>query len=388
MAFYRQGQNLKSIYLSDPTVLEQFIGSSLFISGRNNNGQIGNNSTTNVTSPVQTVALGVTWKLVAGGGDFSAGIKTDGTLWMWGSNTNGQLGDNTNTNRSSPVQEVTASTNWRAVACGKQVTGAIKTDGSLWMWGNNSYGMTGLGSASGNTVSPTQLGTEYNWKQVSAGYLHVGAVRTDGTLWMWGNNGIGQLGNNSSGTTTNVSPIQVPGTTWNSLACGNAFTGAIKTDGSLWLWGYNGYGGLGDNTSVAKSSPVQTVAGGTNWKSVTAGYYFTAAIKTDGTLWLWGQNSFGQLGGAAGSTSSPVQTVSAGNNWKYVACHSQSYSTTAIKTDGTLWMWGWNHYGELGLAAYTTSSPVQCWGSGTNWKLVAAGHYCVIAVTYTDQQNN
>ena len=387
MAFYRQGQNLTSIYLSDPTVLEQFIGSSLFISGKNQNGQIGNNSTTAVTSPVQTVARGVTWKLVAGGGYFSAGIKTDGTLWMWGLNTHGQLGDNTNTNRSSPVQEVTASTNWRAVACGNQVTGAIKTDGSLWMWGNNSYGMTGLGLTSGNTVSPTQLGTQYNWKQVSAGFQHAGAVRTDGTLWMWGSNGIGQLGNNSSGTTTNTSPIQVPGTTWNSFACGNQFTGAIKTDGSLWMWGSNNYGQLGASVGN-QSSPIQTVAGGTNWKSVTAGYYFTAAIKTDGTLWLWGQNSFGQLGNSGGNTSSPVQTVSAGNNWKYVACHSQAYATTAIKTDGTLWMWGWNHYGELGSAAYTTNSPVQGWGSGTNWKLVAAGMFCVIAVTYTDQQNN
>ena len=143
--------------------------------------------------------------------------------------------------------------------------------------------------------------------------------------------------------------------------------------GSLWTWGYNDYGGLGDNTNTRKSSPVQTIAAGTNWKQVSCGDSHTSAIKTDGTLWVWGWNYFGQLGdNTTASKSSPVQTISGGTNWKQVA--GGGAHTAAIKTDGTLWSWGYNGAGQLGdNTTIAKSSPVQTISAGTDWKQVAGG---------------
>ena len=151
--------------------------------------------------------------------------------------------------------------------------------------------------------------------------------------------------------------------------------------GTLWSWGSNYTDGqLGDDITYYKSSPVQTVSGGTNWKSVAAGAYNSAAIKTDGTLWLWGYNAFGQLGtNSTERRSSPVQTVSGGKNWKSVS--GSAYHTAAIKTDGTLWTWGWNEYGQLGHNSVTSrSSPVQTVSAGTNWKSVDCSGAGVAAI--------
>ena len=150
-----------------------------------------------------------------------------------------------------------------------------------------------------------------------------------GSLWTWGRNTYGGLGDNTIADKS--SPIQTiaGGTNWKQVACNRYHTAAIKTDGTLWLWGYNGYGGLGDNTIAHKSSPIQTIAGGTNWKLVAGGSYHTTAIKTDGTLWLWGYNAYGGLGdNTIAHKSSPVQTIAGGTNWKQVA--GGGYHSAAI----------------------------------------------------------
>ena len=156
----------------------------------------------------------------------------------------------------------------------------------------------------------------------------------------------------------------------------------IFSEGGLWTWGNATYGVLGDNTVIAKSSPVQTITGGTNWKQVACGYRHTAAIKTDGTLWTCGYNYYGQLGDNTGvSKSSPVQTIAGGTNWKQVAAGSAGIHTAAIKTDGTLWSWGFNVSGQLGDNTTTNkSSPVQTITGGTNWKQVACGYRHTAAV--------
>ena len=358
----------------------------LWLWGYNASGQLGDNSITHRSSPVQTVSGGTNWKLVGGGGyRHTAAIKTDGTLWLWGHNQFGALGDNTQTHRSSPVQTVSGGTNWKQVAGGGYHTAAIKTDGTLWTWGWNDFGQLGDNSIT-NKSSPVQTvsgGT--NWKQVSGGYLHTAAIKTDGTLWTWGRNYYyGSLGNNTR--TDRSSPVQTVsgGTNWKLVAGGGYHTAAIKTDGTLWLWGYNNNGQLGDNSITGTSSPIQTVSAGTNWKQVSCGYLNTAAIKTDGTLWTWGFNAQGQLGDNTPDwRSSPVQTVSGGTNWKQVA--GGGYITAAIKTDGTLWLWGTNGVGELGDNTRTNrSSPVQTVSAGTNWKQVAGGGSGHTAAIKTD----
>jgi len=367
---------------------------ALWLWGLNSLGQLGDNTIVSKSSPVQTITSGVTWKQVACGYDMTAVIKTDGTLWTWGRNTNGQLGDNTTAPKSSPIQTVAGGATWKQTACGFKYAAAIKTDGTLWAWGDNYAGKLGdnTGTSRSSPVQTITLAT--NWSQVSCGYQHTAAVKTDGTLWTWGRNNFGQLGNNS--IVNRASPVQTVtgGTTWRQVACGYGHTAAIKTDGTLWLWGNNAYRGmLGDNTTVPKSSPVQTIIGGTNWLQVACGYRHTAAVKTDGTLWTWGDNTQGALGdNTTDRRSSPVQTVAGGNTWKQVACTMQPFisvgfittpgSTAAIKIDGTLWTWGNNPSGVLGDNSTAAKvSPVQTIARGVTWKQVAGGsrHMAAIA---------
>ena len=220
-------------YLIDvyPSLVDTFKQAGLWAWGRNANGQLGDNTTTDRSSPVQTVSAGTNWKFVAGSGYHITAIKTDGTLWTWGNNNNGQLGDNTITHRSSPVQTVSAGT---------------------------------------------------NWKMVSSGFYHTAAIKTDGTLWTWGCNIFGELGDNTR--ISRSSPVQTvsAGTNWKQVAGTSVHTAAIKTDGTLWTWGRNANGQLGDNTTIDRSSPVQTAAGGTNWKMVAGGGgTYTVCIRDD-----------------------------------------------------------------------------------------------------------
>ena len=366
---------LISVY---PNIVNQMDTPMLMTWGANGYGQLGDNTIVNKSSPVQTVAFGTNWKQVAGGSFVTAAIKTDGTLWTWGQNANGQLGDNTRTDRSSPVQTVTFGTNWKQVTCGYRGMAAIKIDGTLWRWGRNNYGQLG-DNTSADKSSPVQtIAGGFNWKKVSCGY-HTAAIKTDGTLWVWGRNDLGQLGNNS--ITHISSPVQTVagGSNWMQVSCGYYHTAAIKNDGTLWCWGSNNFGQLGDNTVQPKSSPVQTVAGGSNWKQVYSGYS-AFAIKTDGTLWAWGQNSNGQLGdNTIIRKSSPVQTIAYGTNWKQVTSGTYIH-TAAIKTDGTLWTWGGN-VGQLGdNTIVSKSSPVQTVLYGNNWKQVTGGFYQTAAI--------
>jgi alpha-tubulin suppressor-like RCC1 family protein len=357
-----------------------FTTGGLWLWGRNTFGQLGDNTIVNKSSPVQTIAGGTNWKLVGCGQYHIAAIKTDGTLWTWGFNSYGQLGDNTTVAKSSPVQTIAGGTNWKQVGCGRYHIAAIKTDGTLWLWGLNNYGQLGDNTAVAKSSPVQTISAGTNWKLVGCGLGHTAAIKTDGTLWTWGRNNYGQLGDNTA--VNKSSPVQTisAGTNWKLVGCGQYHTAAIKTDGTLWTWGQNNGCQLGDNTTVAKSSPVQTIAGGTNWKQVSSGAQHTAAIKTDGTLWTWGQNNGCQLGdNTAVAKSSPVQTIAAGTNWKLVGCGN--FHTAAIKTDGTLWTWGLNQFGQLGdNTAVTKSSPVQTISAGTNWKLVGCGQYHTAAI--------
>jgi alpha-tubulin suppressor-like RCC1 family protein len=365
-----------------PELVDTFRFAGLWLWGRNAYGQLGDNSITHRSSPVQTVAGGTNWKLVAGGSYHTAAIKTDSTLWLWGRNDYGQLGNNSITHRSSPVQTVSGGTNWKQVAGGFYHTAAIKTDGTLWLWGYNLYGQLGDNSITHRSSPVQTVSGGTNWKQVAGGGVHTAAIKTDGTLWSWGRNPYGQLGDNTIAAKS--SPVQTVsgGTNWKLVASGVYHTAAIKTDGTLWTWGHNVFGQLGDGSSIThRSSPIQTVSGGTNWKLLACGGYHTLAIKTDRTLWVWGHNTNGQLGvNDIVHRSSPVQTIAGGTNWKSVA--DGLSHTAAIKTDGTLWTWGHNGDGQLGVNDIVhRSSPVQTVSGGTNWKLVAGGGYSTAAIS-------
>jgi alpha-tubulin suppressor-like RCC1 family protein len=251
---------------------------------------------------------------------------------------------------------------------------AIKTDGTLWAWGYYYQGQLGLGESGSFTgkSSPVQVGALTNWLRISSGNYHNVSVKTDGTMWSWGQNDSGQLG--VSGTYS--SPIQVGGlTTWLSVACGSYHSIAVTTEGSMWAWGRNANGRLGLGDTNNRSSPVQ-IGALTNWAtnvdSFDGGRLHSMAIKTDGTLWAWGSGDYGQLGlGNSTAVSSPNQ-VGALTNWLRTAAGAYAH-TMATKTDGTLWTWGQNSYGKLGLGNTTEyASPKQV-GSLTTWTNISAG---------------
>ena len=221
-----------------------------------------------------------TWSQVSCGLGTALIIKTDGTLWGCGYNGNGQLGTGNSASNTSPVQ-VGSLTNWKQVSSGYSNTAAVKTDGTLWVWGTGTNGALGLGDTK-NYYSPVQVGSLTNWKSVSVGYYNIAAIQTNGTLWTCGVNDQGQLG---TGDVVSYSTFVQVGTlsNWKQVSAGEGayitkHMMAIKSDGTLWGWGANGQGRLGDGTTVSKSSPVQ-IGSLTNWKYVTCGYNSTLAIQ-------------------------------------------------------------------------------------------------------------
>ncbi|MBI4733792.1 MAG: RCC1 repeat-containing protein, partial [Rubrobacteridae bacterium] len=262
----------------------------------------------------------------------------------WGYNNCGQLGDGTTTNRTSPVQ-ITELTDIVAISGGVEHTLALKTDCTVWAWGRNDQGQLGDGTTT-NRMIPIQVPGLTGAIEISAGMSDSIALRLDGTVWAWGYNNCGQLGD---GTTINkTSPVQVPGLTdvVNISAAGGMHTLALKSDGTVWAWGHNNYGQLGDGTTINKTSPVQ-VPGLTDVANVSGGILHSIVFKSDGTVWTWGCNIFGQIGD--GTTIQRLSPVETGINLASIISTSAGlWYSSALKSDGTVWAWGHNYNGELG----------------------------------------
>ena len=321
-------------------------------------------------------------------------IKSDGTLWMWGRNYEGALGLNCSytggscpvNSKSSPTQvpSVGGFNTWNAIATGKDECIAIKSDGTLHGWGRNQAGGLGLNSQGQALSRATQVGTDTTWSDVTMGDYAAMALKSDNTLWVWGENENPTcLGLNDE--TDRSSPTQLPGS-WASMNKGFRYlNAAIKTDGTLWTWGANDDGPLGLNNLTKYSSPMQV--GGTNWSQVDVGDSQSVAIKTDGTLWTWGKNEYGELGLGGTSNqhkSSPTQ-VGTSTNWYSVAI--SSIFTMASKTDGTVWTWGMSNQGNLGLnqpQGTIVKTPVQV-GALSAWTEVNIGGEANTAFAFLKQ---
>jgi alpha-tubulin suppressor-like RCC1 family protein len=282
-------------------------------------GQLGDDTTTNRSSPVSVVGGFTDWYRVSGGGVHSLGVRTNGTAWAWGANGSGQLGDNTTTDRSSPVSVVGGFTDWCQVSGANHSLG-VRTNGSAWAWGNNCDGQLGDNTTTDRSSPVSVVGGFTNWCQVSVGYNHSLGVRTNGTAWAWGCNGNGRLGDNT--TTNSSSPVSVVGgfTDWCQLAGGNGQSLGVRINGSAWAWGCNGNGRLGDNTVTDRSSPVSVVGGFTDWCQLAGGNGQSLGVRINGTAWAWGRDDFGQLGdNTTTDRSSPVSVVGGFTDWCQVS---------------------------------------------------------------------
>jgi alpha-tubulin suppressor-like RCC1 family protein len=322
--------------------------------------------------------------------------RQNSVLYTWGVNTYGQLGSGNTTNRARPDIPLTLNRNWCKITTGSFHTLALNKDGTLWAWGASNAGQLGDDTNVTKCSPVSVVGGFTDWCQVSAGFQHTAAVRTNGTLWTWGDGGQGRLGNND--TVNQSSPVSVIGgfTDWCQVSAGGSHTAAVRTNGTLWAWGYNGQGRLGDSTdSVFRCSPVTVVGGFTDWCQVSAGVCHTAALRTNGTLYTWGAGANGRLGdNTTTNKSSPVSVAgtSAGLTW----CHVSAGDGHTVATKGYTgtfaslgeiyrhksWSWGRNNFGQLGnCSTIDRSSPVSV-VSFTRFCRVEAGHSHSIAFTF------
>ena len=314
---------------------------TLYAWGDNQFGQLGNGSTVQSSKPME---IGSNFVVVSAGNAHSLAITSDGTLWAWGSNSYGKLGDGTTTNRTYPTP---IGNGYLDVAAGYEHSLGLKADGTLWAWGWNGFYQLGDGTQTMRN-EPTLIG--YGFKAVSGGTFHTMALKQDGTLWAWGGNSDGQLGDGT--TTQRKTPFQV-GSGFSAVSAGRAHTLAVRTDGTLWAWGDNGSSDLGDGTTVKRTVPTQI---GSGYLTPVGGWTRSVALKQDGTLWAWGLNNFGQVGDGTTTTRSLPQRVGNGNSWRLAAASSHTLAMTA---DGTLWAWGKNDRGQLGTGNTTNAlSPV------------------------------
>jgi alpha-tubulin suppressor-like RCC1 family protein len=338
---------------------------TLWTWGHNDYGQLGNGGSIYQPLPKQ---VGSDFSKVVAGASHTVALKQDGTLWSWGDNTYGQLGNGTSTSQSTPIK---IGSGYSSIVAGSGNTFAIKADGSLWAWGRNDYGQLGDGKLNyelcGNfstlcRTSPVLIGSGF--RAVSAGgWHHTVALKNDGTLWTWGLDLVGQLGDNKaspdrcqfefSSAPCRSTPVQIGGG-YSAIAAGDNHVLALKTDGSLWGWGDNSAGQLGDGTTSARSIPTR-IGDGYSAIAASGGFQFSLAQKTDDTLWAWGNNYFGQLGD--GTKSLKLAPVLIASNIRAISAGSAF--AMALSKDGTLWTWGRNDYGQLGSGMYAESLRPQ-----------------------------
>lgn len=356
---------------------------------------------------------------IAAGVQFSVALKNDGTVWAWGDNEFGQLGDGSGyVNTVRPVQAADL-TGIISIAAGNKHTVALKNDGSVWTWGNNSLGELGDGTKV-NRITPVRLPDLNDVIAISSKFQHTLALKRDGTVWAWGNNSVGQLGDGT--TTSKYAPVQVIGISdVSAISAGDTFSAAIKKDGSVWIWGFDyekyakkikdieGYSELTPRLLHTDTIPIAIAAGyehllmlnkdGTiqtygnnlfgergkleNFKNVTkiaGGKYNSFAIREDQSLWAWGYNEFGQLGDGtsgrkerkspqyeklnlskanpirvkefvaapSGQTQAQVTASSAPTSASVIAIACGDHYSIALKSDNTVWSWGDNEYYQLG----------------------------------------
>ena len=359
-------------FSSVPHVINAF---NVYSWGIGCDGRLGNNAAVSRLSPVSVVGGFTDWCQVSAGDSHSLAVKTNGTAWAWGYNGSGRLGDNTTTNRSSPVSVIGGFTDWCQISGGIANSLAVRQNGTAWGWGCNGNGRLGDNTTTNKSSPVSVVGGFTDWSQVSSGFGGFSlAIRTNGTAWAWGLNSNGQLG--TGDTTIRSSPGSVVGgfTDWCQVSAGSIFSLAVRQNGTAWSWGLGTSGELGTNNVAAQcNSPVSVLGGFTDWCQISAGSAHSLAVRQNGTAWAWGLNTNGQLGdNTVVSKRSPISVVGGFTDWCQIGAGNKH--SLAVRQSGTAWAWGCNATGQLGdNTTVDRSSPVSVVGGFTDWSRVSAG---------------
>lgn len=325
--------------------------------GENASGQLGNGSTSDSNLPVTSIGLSGIISVSAGGDQLEAhtmALKNNGTIWAWGSNIYGALGTG-NTNSSTVPQQVLILDNIIAISAGGWHSSALKSDGTVWTWGWNIDGQLGDGTYNNRVVAGKVLGLD-SVKQIAAGTYHMLALKKDGTVWAWGDNQYGQIGDATN--TDRTTPVKVNGlSNIVKIAAGRFFSLAVKDDGTIWTWGENIYGQLGNGTTTNSNVPVQVNNITAAIPAIVAtGAFHCLVVGSDGNVWAWGRNTYGNLGDDTEiHRSNPVMVLNINNVTELAAGTNFSLF---LKNDGTFWSCGRNASGQLGDGTFLQRNTV------------------------------
>ena len=332
-------------------------------------------------SAQQDRVVGATSQLMAAGKAHAVFIQSGFDATSWGTNTSGELGHGNTTSTKVPVSYTGPAP--RQVAAGDSFTVAIDQYGQLWAVGKSDKGQTGLGAKSSPLTTPTQFNTGGStYTVVAAGTSHGAAISTGGLLTTWGDNSKGEIGNGSTASVITSASVGNPLTDrWIAISLGNTFSVALKNDGSAWAWGHDSSGQLGINSTTDKNTP-QAITSSTPWTAISAGDSHVLGIKADGTLWAWGLNDKSQIGISSLATTAlqktPAQITSPSGTW--IAVSAGGHDSFALKADGTLWAWGDNGDGQLGISNGNAAVKVPT-QVGAGFQFVKAGYDFTIGVT-------
>jgi alpha-tubulin suppressor-like RCC1 family protein len=357
-------------------------GGTLWGWGDNADYQLGIGTTSAKNTPFQ-IGTDTDWAVVEAGNDFGIALKDSGTLWVWGEDYYGSV-TNTVTDYKYPEQ-LTAATNWTAIEAGYYHAAAINSDGELWIWGDNGNGELGMGGTA-NNATPTVNTTFGDVSAVALGYYHSLAIADGGGLYGWGRNDYGQLGDIHGDLFHRVYPYQIgKDNTWADVSAGSEYSLALDSSNEIWTWGRNDRYQLAEganNNNKVLPWQVTKPAGVTGWSTFTAGYAHVAAITLAGDVYSWGHNQYGQLGkGTVDTYGSPVLTEPQYYQGDYEAVSAGDYFTVALKSTGEIYAWGRNYDGQLGEG--TTDDryfPFQESTASTDWTAIATGGGHVLAL--------